>query len=94
MKWIFMPNGASGNIVYTLTTDYAAVGETMQTHQGSVGNTTLSTVSNTFQALDVVSYFSSAAAGDFFGMIFSRIGGNGSDTLSAALAVIGLLVEY
>ena len=94
VKWIFMPTNASGNIVYTLTTDYAAVGETLQTHQGSVGNTTLATVNNTIQALDVVSYFSSAAAGDFFGMIFSRIGGNGSDTLSATLAVIGLLVEY
>ena len=94
VKWIFMPTNASGNIVYTLTTDYAAVGETLQTHQGSVGNTTLATVNNTLQALDVVSYFSSAAAGDFFGMIFSRIGGNGSDTLSATLAVIGLLVEY
>jgi len=94
VKWIFMPTGQSGNIVYTLTTDYASVGQTMQTHQGSVGNTTLSVTSNTLQALDVNSYFSSAVAGDFFGMIFSRIGGNGSDTLNATLAVIGLLVEY
>ena len=94
VKWIFMPTGQSGNIVYTITTDYASVGQTLQTHQGSVGNTTLSVTSNTIQALDVNSYFSSAVAGDFFGMIFSRIGGNGSDTLNATLAVIGLLVEY
>ena len=39
-------------------------------------------------------FFGSAVAGDFFGMIFSRIGGNGSDNLNATLAVIGLLVEY
>ena len=94
VKWIFMPTGQSGNIVYTITTDYASVGQTLQTHQGSVGNTTLSVTSNTLQALDVNSYISSAVAGDFFGMIFSRIGGNGSDTLNATLAVIGLLVEY
>ena len=73
VKWIFMPTNASGDIVYTITTDYASVGQTLQEHQGSVGNTTLATVSNTIQALDVNSYFSSAAAGDFFGMIFSRI---------------------
>ena len=94
VKWIFAPTNASGDIVYTITTDYASVGQTLTEHAGSVGNTTLATVSNTIQALDVNSYFSSAVAGDFFGMIFSRIGGNGSDTLAATLAVFGLLIEY
>ena len=94
VKWIFAPTNASGDIVYTITTDYASVGQTLTTHAGSVGNTTLATVSNIIQALDVNSHFSSAVAGDFFGMIFSRIGGNGSDTLAATLAVFGLLIEY
>ena len=98
VKWIIMPTLASGSIVYTLTSDYAAVGQTLQTHQDSTGNTTLPTTNNTLQALDVMispnNFFGSAVAGDFFGMIFSRIGGNGNDTLNATLAVIGLLVEY
>ena len=98
VKWIFMPTNASGSIVYTLTSDYASVGQTLQTHQDSTGNTTLPTTNNTLQALDVMispnNFFGSAVAGDFFGMIFSRIGGNGSDNLNATLAVIGLLVEY
>ena len=98
VKWIIMPTLASGSIVYTLTSDYASVGQTLQTHQDSTGNTTLPTTNNTLQALDVMispnNFFGSAVAGDFFGMIFSRIGGNGSDTLNATLAVIGLLVEY
>jgi len=100
VKWIFMPTNASGSIVYTLTSDYASVGQTLQTHQDSTGTTTLPTTNNTLQALDVMispnNFFGSAVAGDFFGMgmIFSRIGGNGNDTLNATLAVIGLLVEY
>lgn len=89
---LVIPEG-SGNIDWSTTTDFAAVGQVSTTHSDAeTGQLTAVTV-NEVERIDITDSFTGAAANDFFGLIFIRNGASGSDTIGAAVNVIGLLIE-
>jgi hypothetical protein len=86
-------DAGSGNMVWTVATDHAAVGETYTTHQDTAGGTT-SITQNTLISLDVSASLTNIAANDLVGFEFTRDGDNGSDTLGATCLFIGIRVRY
>lgn len=93
VKVVVVPQSNSGNIYALLSVDYGASGENYNNHTGSVSVGAVAVTGNKYNVIFSLS-LSSAAAGDFLLMAFSRQGSNVSDTLNQALGFVGFLVEY
>lgn len=88
---VIIPEG-TGNIEYTVTTDFAAAAELYTTNSDSIAATTQAVTLNTIERIDVTAAFTGVADNDFFGLIFTRNGAAVGDTVGAIVNVLGLLV--
>lgn len=86
--------GASGNMYYSVTTHYAANGESSIVHTGSIAATTLAMTANVIKTLDIQSSVASLAAGDVLSIQFNRVGSSGSDTIAGVITYAGAKLEY
>ncbi len=89
-------DGASGDMVWTVATDYGAIcAGDYDDHEDVAGATTAIT-QNKLICLDVSAAFDVAALahGDLVGFEFTRDGDNGSDTLDEPCYLLGLRLRY
>jgi hypothetical protein len=92
VKAIIIPD-ASGNICYTSTADYGAVGENWFTHSENHPFDIAAVIINQHNLVGTLSLVS-LAVGDIVHLAFEREGADPSDTLSAPAYCSGWLVEY
>lgn len=90
-------SGSSRELRYSVTTDFGADGEDYNANSDSIASVTSGSVGTGGSGLfiiDLIAAFTAAAANDYFGMIFNRIGSHAEDTIGSSVYVFGVLVEY
>jgi hypothetical protein len=83
----------TGNLRYSVQTDWSGDGETINLNNGSIAATTLAVVTNTLYYIDISAAVGAVEADDQLGIKFTRLGTDGLDTISD-FAVLGVIVEY
>lgn len=83
----------AGNMRWNMYIEYGAVTEVTSTHSVTVASTTTAVGNDTREAL-AASALSSAAAGDYISILFTREGSDGADTINGAAYLSGFLVSY
>ena len=84
----------SNNIVRTGTINYGASGQANNTHSDTITQATVIHVDNQLDEDNIIGDWDSEAALDIVSVEYQRLGGNGSDTYTTTLQVIGLYFEW
>jgi hypothetical protein len=95
---VLVVTNANGNFAYYTSTYFAASGQIGDTHTDSEGSgaspLTAACTNNFLNPIDITASFTSASAGDFFGLKFHRDAASALDTCTGLAYVIGLLITY
>ena len=83
---------ASGNMRRSVTTNFAAVGETYQTHTDSIAAGEVAVTQDELEPIDLSDALTGIVAGDFLGVAFTRHGSHASDTVDADCHFLGILI--
>jgi hypothetical protein len=85
---------ATGNLYISSSVNFAANGESYNTHSSGVTIAIKAAVANKVLEYDISSALTGLAAGDYLGVRFDRAGTDPLDTCEGELDVLGLLLEY
>lgn len=93
---LWISPAASGSISYSISTDYASVGEVYNNHSEFVSDLDPTGGANKINRIikGIIDVFGSVAIGDYCGVKFTRYGGSAEDTLEASIFIIGLVFNY
>lgn len=98
IKLVWMADtGLTGNMYWRLHTDYAAAGESYNTHsEDPAGGTTNAAAANTIYVQEPANALTmgSLALGDYIGIEFNRDADHASDTIEGDVKMFGLLFTY
>jgi hypothetical protein len=89
---VYVADG-TGNMRWSVTTDFATNGEHKQANQDSISTTTEGTTGADLADIDVSAALTDIAANDTVGFNWVRVGTDGADNL-VGVYVLGLLLEY
>jgi hypothetical protein len=89
---VLVESAESANLRHTITTDFGAVGETHDTHSDGITIATLAVTANELVEVNVILAFTGIAEGDYFGLLYTRNGSDGADTITT-LRCYGLRIE-
>ena len=78
---VVFDDGATGNLRYSVVTNWGANGEAYNLNTDSIAATTLAMTQNAFAEVDISAAFTGIAAGDYVGLQFTRLGTDALDTL-------------
>lgn len=92
----FIPNqlGSGAAIVMNLATDFGAPNEPYNQHSDSLGQTTVPVVAGEIKEVDFSAALTAFAPGDYVGLDMTRLGGDGADTFTAIVTVIGFKLVF
>lgn len=92
---VIVVSAASGDMVWTTNTDFGGLcaTEDYNTHSDTGGDTTTVTL-NDFECIDVSAAFTGVAAGDLVGILFTRDGDAGGDTIDDTVYYLGIRTRY
>ena len=74
-------DGATGNLRYSVVTNWGANGEAYNLNTDSIAATTLAMTQNAMTEVDISAAFTGIAAGDYVGLRFNRLGSDALDTM-------------
>ena len=85
---------ASGNLMYTIHSQFAANGENYNNHNLGTGTITEAVILNKLEVLNTSLSLTNLAKGDNIGINFKRWGGQAGDTVDAIVHFVGFIFEY
>ena len=90
---VYISSG-TGNIYRSVATSFAANGQSEATHTDSIASAAVAVTAIYIDEDDISAAFTGILANDYVSVRLTRDGANALDTTTAALDVIGLLINY
>ena len=90
---VVIPLG-TGNMRWSVTTDFAANGEAYQANSDSIVATDTAVVTGVMTEINIADALTGLAANDYLGIEFTRSGAHANDTVTASVRFLGFLIVY
>ena len=90
---VFFDTAESGNLRYSVTTNWAANGEAYNLNTDSIATTTQAMTQNAMTEVDISAAFTGIAAGDYVGLRIDRLGSDALDTLTT-VRILCFIMEF